>query len=129
MHLATHPNSESGRGGRIFAKDHQYAGELMPPLKDHVEGGKSFSNRVDNFYIIHRHLKIDHMRYTTLVDVAKVKDKETGGNLTLRDQEIYCDFNSGLGFTVMGKSGINRNPLPAKDKGLLIDDEPDDLPF
>ena len=68
------------------------------------------------------------MRFTTLVSVDKVKDKETGGDITLRDQEIYCDFNSGLGFLVMGKSGINRGPLPDKSKGMFVDQE-DDLPF
>lgn len=123
VYMATHPNSESGRTGRTHPKGHNFEGEVMPVTKEFVEGGKAFANRVDNFLCVHRYLKIDHMRYTTLISVDKVKDKETGGNITLRDQEIYCEFNSGLGFLVAGRNGINRQ----EPKGL--DNEPIDLPF
>lgn len=127
--LATHPNTESGRAGRIYPKEHNFAGELMSPMKDMVEGGKSFSNRVDNFYVVHRLLKMNHMRYITMISVDKVKDKESGGDITLRDQEIYCDFNSGLGFTVQGREGIKRTTSKGMPKGIGFEDEDNDLPF
>ncbi len=108
VYMSTHPNSESGRAGRLYPKEHDYKGHLMPPLKDHVEGGKPFVNRVDDFIILHRLTKHEHMKYTTLVDVAKVKDMETGGSVTGLDCPIYCEFNNGLGFKTGFHDGIKR---------------------
>jgi len=108
LYMSTHPNSESARGSRVYPKSSDYAGHIMPPLKDHIEGGKPFVNRCDDFIIVHRLIKHDLMKYTTMVDIAKVKDTETGGRVTGMGEEIYHEFNSGLGFKVGFKEGIKR---------------------
>ena len=124
--MSTHPNSESGRSGRLYAKGHDWEGHLMPPLKDHVEGGKPFVNRVDDFIILHRLTKANNdMKFKTMVDVAKIKDTETGGRVTGYDIPILCDWNSGKGFTVGYEEGIKRIQL--KQKTLY--DKPNDMPF
>jgi len=110
VYMSTHPNSESGRQGMMYPKDHDHAGHLRPPYKDHVEGGKPFTNRVDDFLIIHRLIKHDMMRTITLLDVAKIKDAETGGSVTGLDCPIYCDFNNGMGFRCGHDEGIKRLP-------------------
>lgn len=122
LYMSTHPNSESGRAGRLYPKGHDFEGHLMPPLKDHVEGGKPFSNRVDNFIIVHRLIKHETMKYTTMIDVSKVKDTETGGSVTGFDNPILCDFNSGLGFKVGFDEGIKRTlkPEPVEPKQQML---------
>ena len=125
IYMSTHPNSESGRSGRIYPKGHDYEGHLMPPLKDHVEGGKPFTNRVDDFIILHRLTKFNgDMKFKTMVDVAKVKDTETGGCVTGFDLPVLCDWNSGLGFKVGWDEGINR-----EQKNTIKPNEDFGLPF
>ena len=73
---------------------------MKPPLKDHIEGGKAFLNRCDDMFVIHRLIKHETHKYLTMVNVEKIKDKDTGGELTALDSPILCNFNFGLGFTV-----------------------------
>jgi len=131
LYMSTHPNSESGRAGRLYPKGDPWEGHLMPPLKDHVEGGKPFTNRVDDFIIVHRLVKAtDEMKFKTIIDVAKVKDTESGGKVTGYNNPILCDWNSGLGFQVGFDQGINRTPI--SDKPLSIFEQArlnNDLPF
>ena len=101
IYINTHPNTESGRGGNVYAEGN-FKGNLKAPLKDHIEGGKAFSNRCDDFFVIHRLVKHETMKYVTWVNVEKVKDIETGGKHTGLEDPIYCDFNSGLGFEIYG---------------------------
>ncbi len=107
IYINTHPTSESGRAGNLFAKGHIWEGHLRPPMAAHVEGGKSFLNRCDDFITIHRLVKHDTMKYVTLVSVDKIKDRDTGGEQTLLDDYIFCDFNYGLGFKVYGVDPID----------------------
>jgi hypothetical protein len=37
-----------------------------------------------------------------LVSIDKIKDTDTGGQQTLLEDYIFCDFNDGLGFTIAG---------------------------
>jgi hypothetical protein len=67
-------------------------------MKDDIEGGKAFCNRVDDMIVVHRLTKHETMRFYTLVSVEKVKDVETGGRNTLMDEPILFDYNRGLGF-------------------------------
>lgn len=108
LYLSTHPNSESGRAGRLYPKDHDWHGHLMPPLKDHVEGGKSFTNRVDNVLIVHRLTKHPEMQWFTMVDVAKVRETITGGRQTMLNDPIMFEWNNGLGFKEGHHEGIKR---------------------
>jgi hypothetical protein len=49
------------------------------------------------------------MKTYTLVYVEKVKDVESGGQLTDFDVPLMCEFNNGLGFKIDGV-----NPLQAE---------------
>ena len=98
IYISTHPTSESGRQGNLFPKGHMWDGHLKPPMAAYVEGGKSFLNRCDDFITIHRLVKHETMKYVTLVSIDKIKDRDTGGEQTLLEDYIFCDFNSGLGF-------------------------------
>lgn len=99
VYLCTHPVSESGRTSMIYPQDHHWFGHLKPPMKAHVEGGKPFLNRCDDMIIIHRLVKHPDMYNYTMVDVEKVKDKDTGGKQTQLNQPILFNFNKGKGFT------------------------------
>lgn len=98
IYISTHPNSESGRTSMLYPKGHNWEGHLMPPLKAHIEGGKPFLNRCDDMITIHRLVKHQSMWNFTMVEVEKVKDKETGGSITKLNTPILFDYNFGLGF-------------------------------
>lgn len=110
IYLSTHPNSESGRTSMIYPAGHNWEGHLKAPLKGHIEGGKPFLNRCDDMIIIHRLVKHPTMRYYTMVDVEKVKDRDTGGQQTDHGVPLLFDYNYGLGFTIGGMEGIKRKP-------------------
>jgi hypothetical protein len=108
IYINTHPTSESGRQGNLFPKGHMWEGHLKPPMAAYVEGGKSFLNRCDDFITIHRLTKHESMKYVTLISVDKIKDTDTGGEQTLLEDYIFCDFNSGLGFELYGINPLNK---------------------
>jgi hypothetical protein len=98
IYINTHPVTGSGRAGNVYPEGHMWKGHLRAPMKDDIEGGKAFCNRVDDMIVVHRLTKHDTMRFYTLVSVEKVKDVETGGRQTLMDEPILFDYNRGLGF-------------------------------
>ena len=102
IYINTHPTSESGRNGNLYPDNHQWKGHLKPPLKDYIEGGKSFLNRCDDMFVIHRLVKHETMKTYTLINVEKIKDVDTGGKHTGLEDPIFCEFNKGLGFVVYG---------------------------
>jgi hypothetical protein len=108
IYINTHPTSESGRQGNLFPKGHMWEGHLKPPMAAYVEGGKSFLNRCDDFITIHRLTKHESMKYVTLISVDKIKDTDTGGEQTLLEDYIFCDFNRGLGFELYGINPLNK---------------------
>jgi len=108
IYMNTHPTSESGRGGNIFPTGHNWAGHLKPPMAAHIEGGKSFLNRCDDFITIHRLVKHESMKYVTLISVDKIKDTDTGGQQTLLEDYIFCEFNRGLGFEIGGVNPLKK---------------------
>jgi hypothetical protein len=99
IYINTHPNSESGRSGNLYA-DGDWKGHLKPPLKDHVEGGKSFLNRCDDMFVIHRLIKHESMRFYTMFSAEKIKDTDTGGSITRLNEPLLFEFNYGLGFKI-----------------------------
>ena len=135
IYINTHPNTESGRSGNIYPDGHHWKGHLKPPLKDHIEGGKSFLNRCDDMFVIHRLVKHDEMKYVTLISVEKIKDTDTGGSITRLDDFVMCDFNKGLGFTIHGVDPIkDLRPKPPTQKRISMIEEKlnnikTDLPF
>ena len=102
IYINTHPNTESGRRSNIYTEG-DFKGHLKATLKDHVEGGKAFTNRCDDMIVIHRLIKHDVMKFVTWVSVEKVKDVDTGGKHTGLNDPVYCEYNYGLGFKVYGK--------------------------
>jgi hypothetical protein len=109
IYINTHPTSESGRSGMLYGDDQkEWKGHLKPPLKDHVEGGKSFLNRCDDMIVVHRLVKHESMRYETMISVEKVKDTDTGGKQTMLNIPVLFNFNAGLGFRCGGIDPIKR---------------------
>jgi hypothetical protein len=108
IYISTHPNSESGRTSMIYPAGHEWVGHLKPPLKAHIEGGKPFLNRCDDMLTIHRLTKHPQMFMFTMVDIEKVKDRDTGGKQTELNRPIMCDYNFGLGFKINGIDPIKR---------------------
>ena len=68
--------------------------EGTAPKKADTEGGGKFSNKADDFMTIHRDLEdIDNWRKMQ-VYVRKVKEIETGGGYTEKNNPYYLIFNS-----------------------------------
>jgi hypothetical protein len=123
LYINTHPNTESGRSGNLYTDNHMWKGHLKPPMKDHIEGGKSFLNRCDDMFVIHRLVKHETMKYVTLVSVEKVKDTDTGGQISGIDDFVMCDFNSGLGFTIASVDPLkNLRPKPPTQTRIIETD-------
>ena len=137
LYISTHPNSESGRSGMLYPQDHQWFGHLKPPLKAHIEGGKPFLNRCDDMIVIHRLVKHPDMKFQTMIDIEKIKDRDTGGQQTELGVPLLFEFNNGLGFKIGGKDPIKRrgnNPMSEPQKQFYSALEPDNtfddgLPF
>lgn len=108
IYINAHPSTASGRRQANYEKGHTWEGHVTPPMKDDIEGGKSFSNKADDFIIIHRLISHETMNTTTLVDIRKVKDTDSGGKQTILNQSIYFDFNYGNGFKCGGIDPIVR---------------------
>jgi hypothetical protein len=69
-----------------------------------------------------------------MVDVEKVKDRDTGGQQTELNNSVMFDFNRGLGFKCSGFDPIKRpnfNPEQAQLNGFNDSDftQTDNLPF
>lgn len=138
LYINTHPTSESGRSGNLYPESHVWKGHLKPPMKDHIEGGKAFLNRCDDMFVIHRLVKHESLKYVTLLSVEKVKDTDTGGQISGIDDFVMCDFNSGLGFTISGKDPLKdlrpKQPKQTRiNEGIMSTSEKlkinNDLPF
>lgn len=117
LYVSTHPNSESGRTGMLYGDDFPaWKGHLKPPLKAHIEGGKPFLNRCDDMIIIHRLVKHPEMKYSTMIDIEKIKDRDTGGQCTDLGIPLIFDFNRGLGFRIAGIDPIKRRNNPMNNE-------------
>jgi hypothetical protein len=108
IYISTHPTSESGRNGMNYPKGHEFEGHLMPPMKAHIEGGKPFLNRCDDMITIHRLTKHESMYMSTMVEVEKIKDRDTGGKQTMLGKPLLFYYNHGLGFLQDGLDAIKR---------------------
>jgi len=75
-------------------------GFSKPPGKEDTEGGGKFSNKADEFLTIHRHTQHPQQWMITELHVSKVKETETGGCVTPKQQPIRLRMNiSGCGFS------------------------------
>jgi hypothetical protein len=104
----SHPTSASGRLGAVYPKDHNWKGQVRIPFKSDIEGGKAFANKADDFVVVHRLTSHPELWHFTMIEVAKIKDTDTGGKPTFADTPIMLDYNFGLGLTVNGVDVIKR---------------------
>ena len=68
----------------------------MAPNKADTEGGGKFSNRADDFITIHRHTQHPSDFNITEIHVRKIKETETGGRPTLKDDPIKFKMERGI---------------------------------
>ena len=127
IYINAHPSSASGRRSAVYPEKHGWSGHVMPPLKSDIEGGKAFSNKADDFIVIHRLTQHPDLWNYTMIEVVKIKDTDTGGKPTMLNEPIMLDYNFGLGFKVNGKDIIKRLTSPSTK--AIAPNNSFDLPF
>ena len=129
VYLSMHPVSVSGRKFYEYPKEHKWEFQPCIPNKSMAEGEKLFANMADDWINVHRLAKMESMKYFTMIDIDKVKDRDTGGSITMTDEPIMFYYNHGLGFLIDGVDPIQRRG-EITIKPLLPNDKFDDgLPF
>ena len=106
IYVNTHPQTEAAR--RVYGLEHRLKGYIQSPKKSDTEGGQAFANRCDDFITIHRLTNHDKLWMLTEFHVRKIKDKETGGDMTFLDEPLRLDYNGGLGFTIGGYGALKK---------------------
>lgn len=97
IYLNMHAVTEALR--RMYPKEHEYAGYPMPPNKADAEGGGKFASKADDFLVIHRLTNHKEEWMYTQVHVAKVKESESGGCQTFKDDPVKLILSKGgVGF-------------------------------
>jgi len=84
--VADHVNTTAAR-----AKDKD--GYMLAPNKADAEMGQMKSNKVDDFLIIHRVGNHPFKKRETQIHVQKVRDEETGGRKTDKDEPVILEMN------------------------------------
>ena len=78
-------------------------GHMIAPQKSDSEGGNKGANVSDEFVTIHRKTQHPELWMLTEVHVRKVKEKKTGGCVTLMDAPILLKMNIDYcGFSIIG---------------------------
>jgi len=85
--VCDHVNSSAARN-----KDKD--GYVEVPWKSDIEYGQLKANKVDDFIMIHRIINHPFKKYETQIHVHKVKDKETGGQPTQKDEPVIVQLNA-----------------------------------
>lgn len=92
--VADHINTTAAR-----SKDKD--GYVMAPSKADAEMGQMKANKVDDFLVIHRIGNHPFKKRETQIHVQKIKDEETGGSKTDKDNPViieleddYCGYKS-----------------------------------
>lgn len=85
MHAVTEALRNKHQGG-------EFAGHISPPTDGQAEGGGKWSNRCDDFIVLHRYSKHESKWMETRINVEKVKDTETGGKPTEIEKEVIMRF-------------------------------------
>lgn len=114
IYLTMHPITSTGRQSSLYHDRHEWAGHPKIPGKADAEGGKIFANMCDDFIIVHRLTKHNELNTFTMVDIDKIKDKDTGGQPTNLNEQVMLEYNNGLGFKCFGVDPINRKHLKVK---------------
>lgn len=113
-YLSMHPVTSAGRKISEYPKGHDWAGQPMTPNKSMAEGGKIFANMADDWINVHRLTKLASMKYFTLIDIDKIKDRDTGGQQCESESPVMLYYNHGLGFTINGVDPMKRKKIEHK---------------
>lgn len=83
--ICAHPRSEAQR--RVH-KDGDFEGMPMPPIGPDIEGGGTWKNKCDNFWIVHRYVQHGSKWMQTHLIVEKVRYQDTGVTPTNIDHPV-----------------------------------------
>ena len=105
--LCTHAVTEALR--KKHPASHEYAGLAIPPSMSDTEGGGKYSNRSDSMLIIHRYVAHATEWMYSHIHVAKIKEIETGGRPTSKDEPIKLrSLPDNVGFEIDGQNLISK---------------------
>lgn len=88
VYINMHVVSSAGRG--------HGKGEIPAPSKSDTEGGNKFANKADEFITIHRQVGNMESYNITELHIRKVKETETGGQVTPYDTPIKLKSRPGV---------------------------------
>jgi len=127
IYLNTHAVTEALRAKH---KDGDYTGFPMPPEKADTEGGGKFANRADDFITFHRYSQHPTDFNITHIHVRKIKDTQTGGRPTPKDEPVKLQMIKGYFgfFDQNGNSPLISTQLP-KPTMTPNQNNQDDNPF
>jgi len=95
--LNIHAATEALR--KTYPKEHEYFGYTIPPNKADAEGGSKFPNKADNLLVVHRMADHPTEWVWTELHVQKVKEMETGGKRTFKNEPFKIRMiHGGAGF-------------------------------
>jgi hypothetical protein len=90
--LIAHPQTGAARGLR------RADGLVDAPQAHDTENGSMYMNRADCFLTVHRHIKDPVLKKQTLIYVRKVKNTDTGGQVSEDDSPVVLYLKNGCRF-------------------------------
>jgi hypothetical protein len=103
--VCDHINTEAAR-----RKDKD--GYIEVPLKADAEMGQMKANKTDDFVVLHRLANHPFDKYNLQIHVSKIKDVETGGYPTEKDNPVIITINRDYcGYTCNGLDPIKQRKL------------------
>lgn len=105
--LCVHAVTEALR--KKHPANHEYAGLPIPPSMSDVEGGGKYSNRCNSMLVIHRYVQHPTEWMYSHIHVMKIKEIETGGKPTSRDEPIVLrSLPNNVGFEIDGQNLVKK---------------------
>ena len=87
-------------------------GYVEVPWKSDIEYGQLKANKVDEFIMIHRLINHPELWNQTQIHIHKIKDVETGGSPTQKDEPVIIIMNQGMcGYSNNGQDPIKHRLL------------------
>lgn len=114
-YLTMHPSTTANRRTSFYPSGHEWEGQPMMPLKHEAEGGSRFSNSADDWINLHRLNKLASMKFFTMIDIDKIKDVDTGGEMTTDNIPIMAYYNYGRGFMINGVNPLAEYQIDGKN--------------
>jgi hypothetical protein len=110
LFLSAHTNTEAQR---MLDND----GNQKMPHATMVEGGVALYNKCHNFIVFHRKIKDEDNWMYTEISVDKVRNKDTGGQPTVKGKPIRLKMERGVEFVdEQGMLPFNRDFLPTYEE-------------